>query len=100
MFNIFKQNIELSTQRGENYKTIIVSFLERQIVDKKLSVERGVNYVSVRMKIEQMNYVENEQGVVIRGSKDDIQIIEEMWTFELMDRKENVWVLTSVLENN
>jgi predicted lipid-binding transport protein (Tim44 family) len=96
MFKTFKQNIELSNQRKENYRTVLVSFLNKQIIDKKLLVPGIKNYVSVKIKTEQINYVEDEQKNVIRGSKGEIQTIEELWKFELENQKDNVWVLTSI----
>jgi predicted lipid-binding transport protein (Tim44 family) len=100
MFNIFKQNIESSSKRKENYKTVIVRILDKQIVDKQLSSPSRANYVSIKLKTEQINYVEDENNNVTQGSKDIVKTVEEIWTFGLLDQKEFLWELTSIQENN
>jgi predicted lipid-binding transport protein (Tim44 family) len=100
MFDTFKRNIELSMRSKVNYKTVIVSFLEKSIIGKKTStINNTVDLVSVKLKMEQINYVENEEGHILQGSRDDIRTVNEVWTFELADYRDNVWILTSITED-
>jgi predicted lipid-binding transport protein (Tim44 family) len=100
MFGVFEKNIGLSTHNKVSYKTVIVSFLEKSIIGKKTSINNNtVDLVSVKLKMEQINYIEDEKKVILQGSRDNIQIIEEVWTFELADYKDNVWILTSITED-
>jgi predicted lipid-binding transport protein (Tim44 family) len=96
MFAIFKKNMESATAKNESYRTILVNFLEKEIVEKNLANNNGNNFVSLRLKTEQINYVEDKDGRVIFGSKDEIQQVEELWKFELIGTKDNVWALKSI----
>ncbi|MDR2760453.1 MAG: 39S ribosomal protein L45 [Rickettsiales bacterium] len=98
VFDMFKKNIELSTQNGETYRAVIVSFLEKKILEKTYDYSARTFYVFLRMKTEQINYVENGEGKIERGSRDNAQTVDEMWTFGLVNPKKNIWEVISINE--
>ncbi|MDR1425583.1 MAG: 39S ribosomal protein L45 [Rickettsiales bacterium] len=64
------------------YRTVVVSFDEK-ILERKTEhrvVEMGER-LTLRVTMNQINYVENEDGTILSGSKSTIEKISEVWTF-------------------
>ncbi len=92
MLEIFNKNIKEAEENKINYKTVIVSFDEINILEKNF--ESNPNYIEMGFKMKQINYAEDNENNVVLGSKDRIDIIIENWTF--IKTNNNYWLLNSI----
>lgn len=97
LFKIFKEKID--NMHNQIYKSVIVYFKDISIENKKITKKTKV--VSLRVKTEQVNYIEDECGNIINGSKDKSSEITELWTFVQNKSANNgvpatVWLLESI----
>lgn len=97
LFKIFKEKID--NMHNQIYKSVIVYFKDISIENKKITKKTKV--VSLRVKTEQVNYIEDEGGNIINGSKDKPSEITELWTFVQSQSSNNntpvtVWLLESI----
>lgn len=97
LFKIFKEKID--NMHNQIYKSVIVYFKDISIENKKITKKTKV--VSLRVKTEQVNYIEDESGNIINGSKDKPSEITELWTFVQSQSSNNnipviVWLLESI----
>lgn len=89
MYKIFEKQILQNKERGIKYKTVIISIKNKEILD----ISNFDSKVAIKFEMEQVNYIENSEGNVIKGSKDKAENIEEIWTFI---KKEQMWLLDSI----
>lgn len=93
MLIVFENNIKKAEINNYNYKTVIVSFEKVLIVEKDLVQQ---NIVKVNLNMKQINYIEDNEGNIISGSKDKIKDVSENWTFIRSDIDRNFWLLKSI----
>lgn len=97
LFKIFKEKID--NMHNQIYKSVIVYFKDISIENKKITKKSKI--VSLRVKTEQVNYIEDESGNIVSGSKDKSSEITELWTFIESQSTDNgvpvvVWLLESI----
>jgi predicted lipid-binding transport protein (Tim44 family) len=88
-----------SSREHLNYRTVVVSFDEKVI--EKRQENRGVRngiIIDLRVVMNQINYVEDENHNIVYGSRDSIEKISEIWTFVLscQENGQNRWLVKSI----
>lgn len=95
LFTLFKGKIE--AMGDSSYHSVIISFKTLTIGSRE--VRNSEEHVTFKASMEQINYVEDGEGNVLRGSRDKISEIDESWTFKLnrvADSSAIDWLLETV----
>ena len=90
MYTIFEKQINTNKANNVKYKTIVLSIDQKDICD----ISEYDTKIKVKFSMKQFNYVEDNEGNLIRGSKDIPQDINEIWTF--IKGNNNMWLLNSI----
>ena len=86
-----------SFKNNEKNNIFLVSILENKIVDVIKTNE--VFDIKVSFKMEQINYITDENNNIIEGNKHDIVLVNEMWTFTHdFSKKDNTWFVSQIKE--
>ena len=93
MYSVFEKNILKNKQNDMFCKTVIVSIVDKKILNK--TIGGGYNSISLLVDTQQINYIENSNGEVISGSKNRINKVKEVWNFVKTDN-DNYWLLNSI----
>jgi predicted lipid-binding transport protein (Tim44 family) len=96
MLNIFKKNIQEAEINNFSYKTVVISFNEPIILDKNMDGTAENKTIKIRFLMKQINYIEDNDGNVLSGSKDKIESVSEDWTFIQQNTEIKTWLLKSV----
>lgn len=90
MFVTFEKNILENQQNNMFCKTVIVSINEKTILEKVIS--DCFSSIKLSLKMQQINYIEDNNNEVISGSKDKVNNIDEIWTF-VKTNESKYWLL-------
>lgn len=93
MFVTFEKNILENQQNNMFCKTVIVSINEKTILEKVIS--DCFSSIKLSLKMQQINYIEDNNNEVISGSKDKVNNIDEIWTF-VKTNESKYWLLDSI----
>lgn len=93
MFVTFEKNILENQQNNMFCKTVIVSINEKTILEKVIS--DCFSSIKLSLKMQQINYIEDNNNEVISGSKDKVNNIDEIWTF-VKTNESKYWLLGSI----
>ena len=86
-----------SFKNKEKNNIFLVSILENKIADVIKTNE--VFDIKVSFKMEQINYITDENNNIIEGNKHDIVLVNEMWTFTHdFSKKDNTWFVSQIKE--
>ena len=95
IFTNFQKQISNLKKENKTLKSSVISFIANKIEDIKLT-EKNI-LIKVYVKMEQINYIVNDKNEVIAGSKKNIGIIEEKWTFKKeLKSKDNFWIVEDI----
>ncbi len=95
VYQNFKKQIDVFIEQNKFLKSSLISVKEKKI--ENITSSGNIIKIEVFMKMEQINFVENEDGKVILGDKKRIELVKEKWTFERsIDSKENFWIVSSI----
>lgn len=95
LFKKFEKQIDDLTKQNQIIKYSIISFQSNELENIRIY---GNNIIAeVALAMEQINFVENDKGVVVAGSKKKIETIKEKWIFERnIDSKSNFWIVKNI----
>ncbi|HSQ97843.1 MAG TPA: Tim44/TimA family putative adaptor protein [Rickettsiales bacterium] len=95
LFTYFKKQIDDLNLEGKTLKSSLISILSKDITNIKL-LNKNI-LIEVVLKMEQINFIENEKKEVLLGSKKKIEIIQEKWTFKReKNSKTNFWLIENI----
>jgi predicted lipid-binding transport protein (Tim44 family) len=93
IFEEFKKEIEKMDKKDQRMSATVVSIPKKEI--KSAKIVGKFAYIDVFFESEQIIFIEDNNGKVISGSKDDIKTISEIWTFKKDVNDENPnWLIT------
>jgi predicted lipid-binding transport protein (Tim44 family) len=99
IFLQFQTAINERNTKGEILHTKIISINEANITSATLEGQFG--YITILFSTKQINYVENNKKEIILGSKIDINIVADSWTFKKDCKSRNPnWLLSSTSQPN
>jgi len=79
MFLVFKKQVDDLSARGQAFKVSLVSVLSKKIVN--IELRDAVLVINVLFETEQINFIEDKDGTVLRGNKKKINKTLQQWTF-------------------
>lgn len=95
LFNNFKKQIEELNNQNRILKSSLISFLSKKIEDIKI-INKNI-CINMLFEMEQINFVEDQDGNIIMGNKKQIQKVKEKWTFEKkVGDKTNFWIIKNI----
>lgn len=95
LFNNFKKQIEELNNQNRILKSSLISFLSKKIEDIKI-INKNI-CINMLFEMEQINFVEDQEGNVVMGNKKQIQKVKEKWTFEKkVNDKTNFWIIKNI----
>lgn len=95
LFNNFKKQIEELNNQNRILKSSLISFLSKKIENIKI-VNKNI-CIDMIFDMEQINFVEDQDGNIIMGNKKQIQKVKEKWTFEKkVGDKTNFWIIKNI----
>lgn len=95
VFAKFVKQIDELTKEKRVLKSSIISFKSNEIENIKVYENNIIAEVVITM--EQINFLEDDSGKVVAGSKKKIEMIEEKWTFERsINSKANFWIVKNI----
>lgn len=95
LFQIFKKRIENSEDLI--YKAVVIAITDKTIESKIFNKRNKA--ITLKVTMDQINYVENTQGELISGSRDKTIRVTELWTFiqnQSKDLADDIWLLKSI----
>ena len=61
-----------------------------------MKINNNIVRISVRLTSEQITVITDKDNKVVSGSKDQIEEIDDVWTFEKnINAKNNMWILSN-----
>ena len=95
LYNNFKKQIEELNNQNRILKSSLISFLSKKIENIKI-VNKNI-CIDMIFDMEQINFVEDQDGNIIMGNKKQIQKVKEKWTFEKkVGDKTNFWIIKNI----
>lgn len=95
LFNNFKKQIEELNTQNRILKSSLISFLSKKIEDIKI-INKNI-CIDMIFEMEQINFVEDQEGNIVMGNKKQIQKVKEKWTFEKkVGDKTNFWIIKNI----
>lgn len=95
LYNNFKKQIEELNNQNRILKSSLISFLSKKIEDIKI-INKNI-CINMLFEMEQINFVEDQEGNVVMGNKKQIQKVKEKWTFEKkVGDKTNFWIIKNI----
>ena len=96
LFFIFKQNIDENLRNNRFLKTIVVSF------DEVIIINNNVNSVNIKVVMNQINYIQDQDGNFISGDKSKVVKVAEIWEFVRNNNnlKPAPWLVNNISEYN
>lgn len=89
MYQTFEKQINVNKENKVRYKTVVLSIDNKEL----LELTEYDTKAKVKLSMQQFNFVEDDEGNLIRGSKDKVQHVDEVWTFT---KKDDSWLLSSI----
>jgi len=66
----------------------------RNVVDN-IEINKNIVHISVKLTSEQITVVTDKNGKIVSGNKDQVEEIDDVWTFERdLNAKNNIWRLS------
>lgn len=94
-YSNFKKQIEDLSSQGRNLKSSLISVLSKTITN--INVINDNIFIDVLFNMEQINFIENDRGEVVFGTKRQIQNVKENWTFERsISSLNNFWIVKTI----
>lgn len=94
-FNNFKKKIDDLTSHDKILKSSLISIKSKKI--DNIIVEDDKIFIEVSLKMEQINFVENNEKKVVMGNRKKIDLVNEKWTFERdIKSKANFWIVNNI----
>lgn len=95
LFNNFKKQIEELNNQNRILKSSLISFLSKKIENIKI-INKNI-CIDMIFDMEQINFVEDQEGNIVMGNKKQIQKVKEKWTFEKkVGDKTNFWIIKNI----
>ena len=95
VYSNFKKQIEDLSSQGRNLKSSLISVLSKTITN--INVINDNIFIDVLFNMEQINFIENDRGEVVFGTKKQIQNVKESWTFERsIGSLNNFWIVKAI----
>lgn len=96
LFAIFKKNIDENLKNNRVFKTIVVSF------DKIDVFSINMKTMNVRVVMNQINYIQDNESNFISGDKSKIVKVMENWEFVRNSDKSSTipWLINNISEYN
>ena len=95
LYNNFKKQIEELNNQNRILKSSLISFLSKKIEDIKI-INKNI-CINMLFEMEQINFIEDQDGNIIKGNKKQIQKVKEKWTFEKkVGDKTNFWIIKNI----
>ncbi len=95
LYNNFKKQIEELNNQNRILKSSLISFLSKKIEDIKI-INKNI-CINMLFEMEQINFIEDQDGNIIMGNKKQIQKVKEKWTFEKkVGDKTNFWIIKNI----
>lgn len=95
LYNNFKKQIEELNNQNRILKSSLISFLSKKIEDIKI-INKNI-CINMLFEMEQINFVEDQEGNIVMGNKKQIQKVKEKWTFEKKTNdKTNFWIIKNI----
>lgn len=95
LFNNFKKQIEELNTQNRILKSSLISILSKKVENIKI-VNKNI-CIDMIFEMEQINFVEDQEGNVVMGNKKQIQKVKEKWTFEKKTNdKTNFWIIKNI----
>jgi predicted lipid-binding transport protein (Tim44 family) len=99
IFQQFESVIKQRQAQNQSLNTKILAIKESKIIAAKML--QNFAHITVRFTTEQINYLTNNQGEVIDGSKEDVNDVTDIWTFKKDCTSANPnWFVASTDTNN
>ena len=95
LFNNLSANMKNLTDDGKEFKTTIINFKDKQILEKDFNSYN--KYVKIKITTDQINYIKQGDNI-INGYDNKVQSVSEVWKFVCDDVKNNVWLIDSIDE--
>ena len=95
LFNNLSANMKNLTDDGKEFKTTIINFKDKQILEKDFNSYN--KYVKIKITTDQINYIKQGDNIV-NGYDNKVQSVSEVWKFVCDDVKNNVWLIDSIDE--
>ena len=95
VFESFEAEINRRETAGLEASSSVVSMTAPEVLDIELN--DNICQIAVKFNSEQINFVKNKEGELVSGSKNQIDRISEVWTFErdLSSKKPN-WTIIGI----
>lgn len=95
LYNNFKKQIEELNNQNRILKSSLISFLSKKIENIKI-INKNI-CIDMTFDMEQINFVEDQEGNIVMGNKKQIQKVKEKWTFEKKTNdKTNFWIIKNI----
>lgn len=95
LFNNFKKQIEELNTQNRILKSSLISILSKKVENIKI-VNKNI-CIDMIFEMEQINFVEDQEGNIVMGSRKQIQKVKEKWTFEKKTNdKTNFWIIKNI----
>lgn len=95
LYNNFKKQIEELNNQNRILKSSLISFLSKKIENIKI-INKNI-CIDMIFDMEQINFVEDQEGNIVMGNKKQIQKVKEKWTFEKKTNdKTNFWIIKNI----
>lgn len=95
IFTDFKTKIDTLTSQNKILKSSLISIQSKKIENITFKDDKII--IDVSLKMEQINFIENENKEVIIGDKKRIDIVNEKWSFERdINSKTNFWLVNNI----
>lgn len=95
LFTHFIKQIEDLNSKGRFLKSSLISILSKEIKNIKI-INKNI-LIELYLKMEQINFIENDKKEIIAGNKKKIEEIEENWIFKRPIKSDkNFWIVDNI----
>lgn len=95
LFNDFSKKIKQREKLGEIHESVIVSIISQEIVEMQLV--KNTLFISVKFLSEQINFVQDNNGNILSGSRSTVNKFEDIWQFSRnIHSSDPGWLLISI----
>lgn len=94
LFSYFESSIKERRDKNQILKTRIVAIDESKIIDAKILGDFA--FIKIRFTSRQINYICDNFGNLLNGNKNDIDSMNDIWTFKKDLNSDNPnWIISS-----
>lgn len=76
----FKKSIKERKEENKTLNTEIISIADNKII--AASIDENIAHITVEFVTKQINFITDEKGEVVQGSKEQINDLKDIWTFK------------------